>query len=252
MIAGARTFALLALVASCFLHASRDGAAEQSQEESSEVRQLVTFRFLPGKTSEAIGLFRTEALPLYRENPSMLRFRGLREVESPVPLDLIVVSSFSGMAGMDASNAKLRESAEERGTTLGTIYGNIASLSQSHDDQFVEMDASLGWGDVDSAPLQAFQSIRLTAGSVRRFDSLLREHIVPWERDAGGILGSETGRFLVSDGWHFFRTVGLADLGAWHSYWNRREEQAFAAERDAMIGHARVTILAPVSELSVR
>ena len=55
------------------------------------------------KTAEAIALFRDRALPLYERNEPMLSFRGLREVESPEPLDLIVVSAFRGMAGMDES-----------------------------------------------------------------------------------------------------------------------------------------------------
>ncbi len=42
----------------------------------------------------------------------MLRFRGFREAERPEPLDLIVVSTFRGMAGMDVSNRTLRERAD--------------------------------------------------------------------------------------------------------------------------------------------
>ena len=105
---------------------------------TAEVVQLVTFRFQPGKTSEAIGIFRELALPLYERNPAMLSFRGLREVESPEPLDLVVVSTFRGMAGMDDSNAGLRAAAEEAGTTMGAFYGAMGEVMDSHHDLLAE------------------------------------------------------------------------------------------------------------------
>ena len=77
-----------------------------------EVRQLVTFRFLPGRSADALRVYTEEALPLYRAGTEMRSFRGLREVESPVPLDLVVVSSFDGMGGMDRSNRELRTLAD--------------------------------------------------------------------------------------------------------------------------------------------
>jgi hypothetical protein len=51
-------------------------------QSAAEVRQIVSFRFLPGKSAEAIQIFREEALPLYQANGPMLRFRACREVES--------------------------------------------------------------------------------------------------------------------------------------------------------------------------
>lgn len=41
--------------------------------------------------------FRDHAIPLYRRDEAMLSFRAFREIESPVALDLIVVSAFRGM-----------------------------------------------------------------------------------------------------------------------------------------------------------
>ena len=98
----------------------------QDVEDVPEVRKLVTFKFSPGKSGDAIALFRDEALPLYEETPPKLRFRGFREAESPEPLDLIVVSTFRGMAGMDASNRTLRERAEKANTSMGELYGRMA------------------------------------------------------------------------------------------------------------------------------
>jgi len=78
-----------------------------------EVRQIVTFSFLPGKSADAISIYRDQVTPLYEKVEAMLSFRGFREIESPVPFDLIAVSAFDGMAGMDDSNAMLRTVALE-------------------------------------------------------------------------------------------------------------------------------------------
>ena len=41
-----------------------------------EVRQLVTFKFLPGRSQEAVTICKKEALPVYRAHAPMLRFRA--------------------------------------------------------------------------------------------------------------------------------------------------------------------------------
>ncbi len=60
-----------------------------------EVRQLVTFKFSPGKSREAVALFRDEALPLYEATAPMLRFRGFREVSQAFwsELDEVITQS---------------------------------------------------------------------------------------------------------------------------------------------------------------
>lgn len=116
----------------------------------SEVRQIVTFSFPPGKSGEALAVFRDVAIPLYERDDAMLSFRGFREVESPIALDLIVVSSFAGMSGMDESNSMLGTLAAEAGTSIGAIYGRIGALSSRHTDEFVEMLPALGNGDPNS------------------------------------------------------------------------------------------------------
>ncbi len=50
--------------------------AKSAQETLPEVRQLVTFQFQPGKTGEALNIFKEKALPLYEGNEAMLSFRG--------------------------------------------------------------------------------------------------------------------------------------------------------------------------------
>ena len=73
--------------------------AAQTPVESREVRQLVTFRFLPGQTRAALDVYRTGILPIYRGVESMRTVRLLGEVESPEPLDLMVV-----VGGYNSSN----------------------------------------------------------------------------------------------------------------------------------------------------
>lgn len=215
-----------------------------------EVRQLVTFRFLPGRAPEALRVYREEALPLYEKDSAMRSFRAFREAESPVPLDLVVVSSFDGMAGMDASNAELRRHAEEAGTSIGAVYGRIAAESRDHDDQFVEMLPALGSGDPTTAGLVAFVWYRVQPGRAAAFERALSDDIVDWERTRG--TDATTGRFLVSDGWHYLRTLGFDSLGAYQAYWTALRATRGGRALDALTAARREVVVVPVPELSVR
>jgi hypothetical protein len=213
------------------------------------VRQLVTFRFQAGRSGDALRIFTEQALPLYERNEAMRSFRGLREVESPVPLDLVVVSSFDGMAGMDASNEALRTLASQAGTTIGAVYGGIAALSESHHDQFVEMVPELGSGDPMSERLVALVWYRTLPGEQERFERTLAD-VVAWEREQG--VPASTGRFLVSDGWTHLRFLGFESLGAYQAYWSDVHGSPDRGYLSGVIAVRREAILAPVPELSVR
>jgi hypothetical protein len=221
-------------------------------QTATEVRQIVSFRFLPGRTAEAIQIYRDEARPLYEANGPMLRFRAYREVESPEPLDLVVVSSFRGMEGMDASNRALAEEASRRGTRVGEIYGKIAAASDGHRDEFVEMDPRLSWGEVEGSRLVVLLRLRLAPGRRSDYEALLRERVVPWEKEHRLAAGTESGRFLLSDGFDFFRILGISSLGEWHRYVESFRGAPFQGELDGWIAESRQVILAPVPELSVR
>ncbi len=228
------------------------GGADTSAQETTppEVRQLVTFKFQPGKTGEAIAVYREQAIPLYQQNPSMLSFRGFGEVESPEALDLIVVSTFQGMAGMDASNAELRAAATRAGTSIGAVYGAIGSLSTSHHDQFVEMLEPLTNGDPSTARLVALVSYQLLPGAGAVFEEALRSTIVEWEKEGG--IPSATGRFLISDGWHYLRFIGFESLGAYHDYWSRLNSEANYGAIDRLTVRRKEIVVAPIPELAVR
>lgn len=214
-----------------------------------EVRQIVTFSFQPGRSGDAVRTFREKALPLYEANPAMRSFRGFREVESPVPLDLMVVSSFEGMAGMDASNEALRRLAAEQGTTIGAVYGEISALASEHTDQFAEMVPGIGQGDPASTPLTAVIWYQVHPDSAAAFETALIR-LAAFEYDDE--IPSATGRMLLSDGWDYVRFLGFESLGAYQTYW-----KTVTAARDygLLAGSTlrrREVILSRVPELDVR
>jgi hypothetical protein len=224
-------------------------AASGQVPETGEVRQLVTFSFLPGKSADAIGLYVDHAIPLYEKNPAMKSFRGFREVESPVPLDLIVVSAFDGMAGMDASNSALRGIAAEAGTSIGALYGGISALSSGHTDQFVEMLPALGTGDATSKRLTAFVWYQVIPGASSRFEAALAASVVPAEKTAG--TASSTGRFLISDGWHYLRMLAFDSLGEYEAYWSH-VATAGHGTIDALTTRRREVVVAGMPDFEVR
>lgn len=215
-----------------------------------EVRQLVTFRFLPGRAQEALDLYRSDAIPLYRQDEAMLSFRGLREVESPIPLDLVVISAFQSMSGMDDSNAMLRRLAESRGSSIGAIYGAIGALSSSHDDQFIEMLPRLGDGDPASRRLVALVWYRVAPGEESDFEQMVAGNLVSWEARRG--IRASTGRFLLSDDWTHLRMIGFESLGDYHKYWSDLRLQAWARTLTDRVQRHRQVILAVLPDFSVR
>lgn len=226
------------------------GADLHAQEVfDGEVRQLVTFRFVPGRSADAQTIFRERALPLYRLDEAMHSFRAFREVESSIPLDLVVVSSFEGMAGMDEHNAALGALPGPDGRGIGGFYGEIGGLIAAHDDQFVEMLPALSDGDPSSRRRVALVWYRLIPGEAPRFERTLAEDLLPWERSME--IPSATGRFLLSDGWHYLRVVGFDSLAGYQAYWEGAAN-AGHAYLDVITTTRREVILAPVPELSVR
>lgn len=235
-------------ISSAFADASVASLSAQIPVES-EVRQIVTFTFLPGQTGAAIDGYRSQAIPLYERNEAMLSFRAFREVESPIPLDLIVVSAFRGMAGMDDSNSSLRELAAA-GTSIGAIYGQLGALSSGHTDQFVEMLPALGSGDPSSTRLTAFVWYQILPGQDEVFETVIRTAVAPWE-DASEV-PSATGRFLVSDGWHYLRFLGFNSLGEYQEYWSGLSMLSASSRLADLTVERREVIVSSVTEMAVR
>lgn len=227
---------------------STGGIRAQAPVEG-EVRQLVTFAFQPGRTGAALELYRDRVLPLYAGDEDLLTFRAFGEVESPVPMDLLVVRAFRGMAGMDASGDQLRERAAEAGTSLGSLYGEIAALSTGHTDEFVEMRPRTGGGDPAAMPLTVFMRLRIRAGSRAEVERALAAVA---EGDATWDVPSSTGRFLIGDGWDYLRILGFTDLADLQTYFARLDETAEGRALDALVSARRTTILRSLPELSIR
>lgn len=223
--------------------ASADTLAAQVPVEG-EVRQIVTLSFVPGRSGEAVEVFRDLAVPIYEGDPALLSFRGFREIESSIPLDLIVVSAFRGMGGMDRHNAALGEAG------IGAFYAGILPLVASHTDQFVEMRPELGAGDPSSAARTALVWYRLLPGEGEVFEEALKEVVVPWEEASG--TPSATGRFLLSDGWHYLRFLGFESLGDYQDYWTAMRRLPGHPRIAEVTAERRQVIVAPVPELAVR
>ena len=216
-----------------------------------EVRQIVTFHFQPGRSADAFTIYEKQLKPIYSEVAPLRRFRGYREAESPEPLDLVVVSSYDGMAGMDAANEALRRP-NATGQSALTLYGVLSGMTQSHHDQFVEMLPALSDSATDAADLTVFEYIRVVPGAQQRFPTLLFTFIRPFERARGLYAWSESGRMLVSDGWDFVRIYGIRSLGEWQRYRERMRNSPRGAELDAMISARKTIILRRDARLSVR
>jgi len=73
-----------------------------------------------------------------------------------------------------------------------------------------------------------------------------------WEEEHRFAAGSESGRFPLSDGFDFFRILGISSLGEWQRYVEAQRGASFAATLEGWIAESRQVILAPVRELSLR
>lgn len=221
----------------------------QDETAHREVRQLVTFLLQPGKSDSLTSVYLHELLPLYKNNAAMRRVRAYRESESPVPLDLVLVSHFSGMEGMDASNRALREM-QSGGRSVFGWYGVLANWTQHHTDVFVEMIPELTTGDVDVAPgLTVFEFLRAAPGKRNALLRAMHTRLTPWERSARIL--SETGRVIIGDGWDFLRVYAVSSLTAWHDVQARTRATAPGAS-DSLIAARRTIVLRRDPRFDVR
>ena len=216
-----------------------------------EVRQIVTFLFAPGKSAEAMAIYEQQLVPIYSDVASLLRFRGFREAESPEPLDLVVVSSYRGMSGMDAANESLRRVGAS-GQSAFTLYGALSALTQTHHDQFVELIASLSDTAAIVGGLTVFEYTRVAPGAHARFEAQLANHVRPFERAEHLLQWSESGRMLVSDGWDYLRIFGVRSLGDWQHYLQATRGASFQRELSSLVVTRKTLLLRLDPRLSVR
>lgn len=231
-----------------------DGAAAQPTAGGEpEVRQIVTFLFQPGRGPEAHDVYRRRLKPIYEQLPDLLRFRAYRETESPEPLDLVVVSSYRGMAGMDRANEGLRRPGPE-GVTALSLYGALSAMTAHHHDQFVEMIAALG----DPPPTQrggglvVFEYLRLVPGGEGPLLESVRAERTAAAAARPGVAWSETGRMLVSDGWDVLRIYGVASLGDWHRYLSARRTASWFHDGGRWVAAKKTIMVRDLPDLGVR
>jgi hypothetical protein len=227
------------------------GAQNSAATAGGEVRQIVTFLWQPGMSEQAIAIYERQLKPIYTGIPAMRRFRAYREAESPEPLDLVVVSTYDNMAGMDAANDALRK-APPGAESAFALYGKLSAMTQRHHDQFAEMLPAASDSTTDNTDLTVFEYIRVAPGAQARFTTLLFTSVRPFERERGLYAWSETGRMLVSDGWDFVRIYGIRSLGQWQQYRERIRTAPRAAEMDGLIAARKTIILKRDARLSVR
>lgn len=228
--------------------------AAQLPAEPREVRQLVTFRFLPGQTRAALDLYRGFLVPIYREIEPMRTVRVFAEVESPEPLDLMVVTHYADMAGMDRANRQLQQLPGDR-PPIGELYRQVADLSLGHHDQFVEVLSPPAIAAAPDGLLEVLEFLRVSAGAGAGFERQMLGAVHPWEQETPMrdlLVRSETARFLVADGWDYLRTYAVRDLAAWQAYTAARARHPAAFATNRVVEARKTIILREIPDLRVR
>ena len=246
--------AVYAAAAAAALGLAERHVTAQPPAESREVRQLVTFRFLPGQTRAALDVYRTGILPIYRGVESMRTVRLLGEVESPEPLDLVVVTHYADMAGMDRANQAMRALPAD-GPTIGQLYQQIADLSLGHHDQFVEVISPPATAGTPDGLLEVLEFVRVGPGAQGAFERQMLQIVHPWEEDQPTrqlVPRTETARFLVADGWDYLRTYAVRDLASWQAYSTARARHPAVWAANRLVEQRKTMILRELPDMRVR
>lgn len=217
-----------------------------------EVRQIVTFKFRAGQAAEADRVYLDALVPVYRDARAVIRLRAFREAESPEPLDLVLVTTLRGLAGMDDLNEHLRGLAAAGKTDIGRLYRQLSDMSEFHHDQFVEMMPALAVERATAPRIWVFEWIRAAPGTRQTFRELAHAALVPWERAQSQVRASETGRLIVTDAWDFLRFLGFDTLAGYHEYLTGLGQQPFALGLEQTIAARKVVVLRPDDRFSVR
>jgi hypothetical protein len=223
-----------------------------AQDLPREVRQVVSFRFPPAGLQQALTIYEQQLLPVYRDLPSLARFRAYREAESPEPLDLVLVSTYRSMAAMDRANEELRR-VTRAGPPPLLLYRRLSELGLGHRDELIEMldtrvpdPGAPDWLDV-------LEYLRVVPDGGPGLEQVLATRAVPWEEGLpGGLLSAESGRLIVGDGWDYLRMYRVRHLAGWQAYLQARREQDWATDLERHVGARKVIVLREAPELRVR
>jgi hypothetical protein len=228
--------------------------AGQALADSRELRQLVTFRFLPGQTGQAMDLYRAQVVPVYRQTDDIRTVRFLGEVESPEALDLMVITHYADMAAMDRANRALAARVDDP-VPIGQLYRQLSDLSVGHHDQFVEVLTPPAIAPVPDRLLDVLEFIRVAPGMGAAFERMTLGAVHAWEQETSIrelVPRTETARFLIADGWDYLRTYAVADLAAWQAYATARRRHPVTTSAARLVDARKTMILREMPDLRVR
>lgn len=222
-----------------------------AQPAPDDVRQLVTFRWQPGRDRDALAIYTGPLRAIYARLPALAAVRGFREAESPEPLDLVVVAHYRSMARMDTANTQLRSEREADRPAL-QYYADLAAMSAGHHDQFVRMLPELSDRITSPTPLTVYEFLRLAPGARREFEQRLSTVVRPAERRRTPAHAVETGRFLVADGWDILRIHHITSLGDWQRIAEARDRDSALGFAERFVAARKVMLLKHVPAMDVR
>jgi hypothetical protein len=228
--------------------------AARQPAEAREVRQLVTFRFLPGQAQAARDIYRRQLIPIYREVEPMRQVRVFGEVESPEPLDLMVVTHYADMAAMDRANQDLERPVPDR-PPVALLYSRLSNMSLGHHDQFAEVLSPPAFAPAPDGTLDVLEFLRVESGFAEAFEQQVLATVHAWEQQDDLreiVVRSETARFLVADGWDYLRTYAIRNLAAWQAYTAARARHPGVAAVNRMVTARKTLILREIADLRVR
>lgn len=224
------------------------GCVAAATAAEAEVCQLITYKFHPNMTDEAVHTFATTLLPLYRDAPrSVERLRVFREVASPTPLDLIVMGCFTGMATLDETNQQLADRARVKGINLRGTFERLAEMSVQQTSEFVDLLSSPSFRPEIPDGFHVFEYVRLLRSGDR---VVFERNMFSGAPRRGGLMSVETARVLVSDGWDFLRIVGVENLTVYQDYEastrnGRLQSEGVVASRKTLIMPEDYTLSVP-------
>ncbi|MGE3274611.1 MAG: hypothetical protein AB7O67_05835 [Vicinamibacterales bacterium] len=228
--------------------------AAQDQGLVGEIRQIVSFHLSPGSLVQVEQIYRQQLLPIYEGITPLLRLRAYHEAESPEPVDLVIVSAYRDMAGMDQANDMLRRPARG-GLSPLRFYDQISRHTVAHTDQFVEMRPRLSDPVSDQEPppeITVFEYVQLVPAAHDAYEELLAGRVRDFEKDEALYAWSETGRLIVADGWDYLRTYGLRSLADWQEYQGRIRAAEFGPDLAGITMRKKTLVLRRAPEMSVR
>ena len=111
----------------------------------------------------------------------MRHVRVFGEVESPEPLDLMLVTHYADMAAMDRANQELERSVPDR-PPVALLYARLANMSLGHHDQFAEVLSPPAFAPAPDGTLDVLEFLRVESGFAEAFEQQVLSTVHGWEQ----------------------------------------------------------------------